>query len=211
MAAPQAYCPDCGYPNDQRRGACLVCYAFLRPEPGGQTCPHCQAGNARASSFCVNCQTALGPGLVPLQKPSVTLDGVLAAAPAGMRAAAVAPAPMGDFDLGDGADYVDDLAAAPAPPPPPAAEYEPIGASPGLDTLDLDAPPAPPGVETLDLGPPAPPPGVGTLDLGAPAPPPGSVDLDLPAPPPPPPPAGGAQTEEDFGGWSLDYDDQQQK
>jgi len=230
MAAPQAYCPDCGYPNDTRRGACLVCYAFLRPEPGGQTCPHCQASNARSSSFCVNCQTALAAGMVALQKPSASLDGMLAAS-AGLRAAPAVPAPLGDFDLGDGADYVEDLAAPAAPPLPPAHEYEPIGAPAGLDTLDLAAPapppgtqtldlapPAPsPGLETIDLGAPAPPPGTQTLDLAAPAPPPGTLDLDIPAPPaPPPPPAppappAGQQTEEEFGGWSLDYEDQQQK
>ncbi len=203
MAVSEQYCSQCGYPNASTRGACLICYSFLRPEPGGHTCPSCQANNARLASFCVQCQNPLAPGVIPLQKPSATLDTVVVAAAPPVATAPPQAAP--EFDLGEeAAEFVEEG----APPPPPAEVFDlgPPPPAPAVEVTGLEAPPPPlPGVETLDL----------EEALGEPQP----ATAQPPAPPepsaPPPPPdtvqlGGDEVADEDFGGWSLDYDDQQQ-
>ena len=70
--AAHTYCPSCGYPNDPKRGACLVCYAMLHPTGGGASCPSCGADNPRSASFCTQCQAALEAGARPATIPDVS-------------------------------------------------------------------------------------------------------------------------------------------
>ena len=194
------YCPTCGYPNDQARGACLMCYTNVRDGRGGASCPSCGADNAKTASFCRGCQAALAEGAMPQSLPDVSgLVGAAAAA----GAASLPPdeyvgEPAGDMDFGltgpeaefeTAGDLADDFAA---PPPPPAA----------TDTGPAAFTPAPvTDFEDEDFGAPPPPPDTVDLDLddtgGAPPPPPGTDQL----------PADTGGGEEDLGDWSLDYDE----
>ncbi|MGQ9732841.1 MAG: zinc ribbon domain-containing protein [Candidatus Zipacnadales bacterium] len=207
----QIYCPSCGYPNDDVRGACLMCYTNVREPRAGNICPSCGSENPKTAIFCVSCQTALVEGAVPQRRPDVSgLVGAVAAGGAVALGDEYVAEPAGAMDFGapdlEEADFDTEgpyEVAAPPPPPPPAHDTGVAADSAAFELEDYGLPtPSSDTDFTVE-------------EVATPPPPPDTVDLDLDTaegpPPPPAPPASertdtGSASDDALAEWSLDYD-----
>jgi hypothetical protein len=57
------FCSSCGNENPLSRGACLICYSYLREEGHGLPCPACAHDNEKEAQFCQACGNPFSAGV----------------------------------------------------------------------------------------------------------------------------------------------------
>lgn len=184
------FCSSCGNENPLSRGACLICYSYLREEGHGLPCPACAHDNAKEAQFCQACGNPFSagarrvPGLV--ESALAVLQGGVAALTGGEEHEEYEE---GYYEEGEEEESFGDLAGASvAAAPAPVAAVEPE-----VGYEDDDAMGMPPSALDLQEAPPAvtaafvPPPLEEKEEVYAP-PPPAMIEEseEFTAPPPPP-------------------------
>ncbi len=186
---PTVYCSHCGAENPARRGACLLCYAYLGHIGGGLPCPACGYDNPRDNRFCASCGNPFAAGATRIPGLVESAVAVLQGGVAGLTARHEEEEEDYLGGLG-GVSEEEAEAAYVAPPPVPVAPAP--APAPAVEEEEFVMPPS-----ALDLQeasePPPPPPAVAVAaddeDDFAPPPPPAAVGLedeDFETPPPPP-------------------------
>ena len=223
------FCTQCGYENPPERGACLMCYALLKPPGQGATCPTCAASNPAASDFCQQCGAALSEAVNAVPGVAVQAAVIAESLDAGLGGggpqpaaaelespefAEEIPAAVEAAGVGEEAAAISEMDTLEAQVPAPRAEPEALGAdSEELAAMveeELAAPPPPPGAieleeETEEFAPPPPPPDALSVD---------EIEVEPAAkeefaPPPPPPDVVSLEEEEaetpeeEPEGWGL--------
>ena len=184
------FCTQCGYENSPERGACLMCYAMLKPPGQEATCSACGASNPAASDFCQQCGAALSEAVNAVPGVAVQAAVIAESLDAGLGGGGPQP---GAAEL-ESPEFAEEIPAAVEA----AGVGEEAAAISAMDTMEAQVPAPPAEVEQIPE-----PEALGAdseelaatveEELAAPPPPPGAIELEEEteefAPPPPPPDA----------------------
>jgi len=202
------FCTQCGYENPPQRGACLMCYALLKPPGQGATCSACGASNPASANFCQQCGAALSEAVDAVPGMAVQAAVIAESLDAGLVGAGPQPGAT-EFESPEFAEEI------PATEEAAGVGEEAAGIS-AMDTLEAQVPAPPAEVEQIpepeeltadseEFAPPPPPPDAVSVDETESEP---AAEEEF-APPPPPPDVVSLEeeeaeaSEEEPEGWGL--------